>query len=323
MDHATTPDRPLRIGFCLIDGYALMSTSAAVEPLRAANLLAGRTLYDMRFIALAGQEARSSAGALFECVAMADAGLDFDLVFVVAGGDPLELREPALNGWLRRLDRAGVRLGGISGGAAILAGAGLLANRRFTIHWQHFDALRARSADYLMERRLFVIDRDRYTCAGGVAPLDMMHAIIAADHGADFARRISDWFIHTRVRLADDPQKAGPAETYGLTHPALVAALDLMTNHIADPLTLGQLAQLAGVGARQIQRLFADAMGVPMMRFYRDLRLEKAEELLRQSALPVAEIALATGFVNVAHFTRAFRERAGMAPASWRRTGRG
>lgn len=323
MDRATTPDRPQRIGFCLIDGYALMSTSAAIEPLRAANLLAGRTLYDMRFIALAGQEARSSVGALFECVAMSEAGLDFDLVFVVAGGDPLELREPALNGWLRRLDRAGVRLGGISGGAAILADAGLLANRRFTIHWQHFDALRARSADYLMERRLFVIDRDRYTCAGGVAPLDMMHAIIAADHGADFARRISDWFIHTRVRVADDPQKAGPAEAYGLTHPALVAALDLMTNHIADPLTLSQLAQLAGVGARQIQRLFAGEMGVPMMRFYRDLRLEKAEELLRQSALPVAEIALATGFVNVAHFTRAFRERAGMAPASWRRAGRG
>ncbi|MCW0182090.1 GlxA family transcriptional regulator [Zavarzinia sp.] len=323
MDHATTPDRPLRIGFCLIDGYALMSTSAAIEPLRAANLLAGRTLYDMRFIALSGQVSRSSAGALFECVAMNEAGLDFDLVFVVAGGDPLELREPALQAWLRRLDRAGVRLGGISGGAAILAGAGLLANRRFTIHWQHFDALRARSADYLMERRLFVIDRDRYTCAGGVAPLDMMHAIIAADHGADFARQISDWFIHTRVRLADDPQKAGPAEKYGLTHPALVAALDLMTNHIADPLTLAQLAQLAGVGARQIQRLFVGEMGVPMMRFYRDLRLEKAEELLRQSALPVAEIALATGFVNVAHFTRAFRERAGMAPASWRRAGRG
>ncbi|PWR24867.1 GlxA family transcriptional regulator [Zavarzinia aquatilis] len=317
-----SPDKPQRIGFCLIDGYALMSTSAAIEPLRAANLLAGRALYDLRFVSLSGTQSRSSAGASFDCVPLAEAGLDFDLVFVVAGGDPLDLREPALSGWLRRLDRAGVRLGGISGGAALLAEAGLLESRRFTIHWQHFEALRARSPDYLMERRLFVIDRDRYTCAGGVAPLDMMHSIIAAEHGADFARRISDWFIHTRVRLADDPQKAGVAETYGLSHPALVAAVDLMTDHIADPLTLDQLAQLAGVGARQIQRLFAAQTGQPMMRFYRNLRLEKAAELLRRSALPVSEIALATGFVNVAHFTRAFREHYGTAPAGWRRAGR-
>lgn len=308
----------MRIGFLLVEGYALMSTSAAIEPLRAANLLAGRALYDMRFISVAGAVARSSAGGLFETEPLAGAGSSFDLVFVVAGGAPLEFHDTRLTAWLHRLDRAGVKLGGISGGAAILAQAGLMAGRRFTIHWQHYDALRALSPDWLMERRLFVIDRDRYTCAGGVAPLDMMNALIAAGHGSGFARQISDWFIHTRVRLAGDPQRAGLTDRYDIHHPALIAAIGLMESHIADPLTIDDLASLSGIGARQLQRLFTAQLGLPMMQFYRNLRLEKAEELMRQSALPVIDIAQATGFANLSHFTRAFRQARGRTPGAVR-----
>ena len=121
----------MRIGFILIDGYALMSTAAAVEPLRAANLLAGGMLYDMRFLAVGGSTARASAGALFETVPLTEAGTDFDLVFVVAGGNPFAVRAPTLDAYLRRLDARRVRLGGISGGAALLALATALALLRW------------------------------------------------------------------------------------------------------------------------------------------------------------------------------------------------
>lgn len=310
---------PRKIAFLFLDGYALMSTAAAIEPLRAANLLAERPLYDMRFLSVPGGPIEASAGAFFETVPLSDAGTDFDIVFVVAGGNPFAIREPELDACLRRLAARRVGLGGISGGAVILARAGVMANRRFTVHWQHFDALQALSDAYLMERRLYVIDRDRYTCAGGVAPLDMMHALIAADHGADFARSISDWFIHTQVRLAGDPQRAGLAEKYNARHPALAAAIELMASHIAEPLPLDRLAALSGIGTRQLHRLFVASVGMPAIAFYRNLRLEKADELLRQSALPIIEIGIATGFGNPAHFARLFRARYGVSPKERRR----
>ncbi|MDX5362311.1 MAG: GlxA family transcriptional regulator [Alphaproteobacteria bacterium] len=313
--------RPRRFGFILVEGYPLMSTAAAVEPLRAANLLSGQALYDLRFLSLDGEEAHASVGALFRTAPIAQAGTGFDLVFVVAGGDPVGFRHRGLTACLRQLAARGVPLGGISGGAAILAEAGLLANRRFTVHWEHYDALQARSADYMMERRLFVIDRDRYSCAGGTAPLDMMHAIVAGEHGAALARRVSDWFIQTRIRPADDPQRAAAESRYRLMNPCLAAAVELMESHLADPLSLDQIARLSGIGKRQLQRLFAAELGMSASAFYRGLRLDLAARLLTGTGLPLAEVAGATGFSAVSHFVQAFAARHGQTPARYRRTG--
>ncbi|RJL10726.1 GlxA family transcriptional regulator [Paracoccus siganidrum] len=312
---------PRRYGFVLIDGYALMSMASAVEPLRAANLLSGRALFELTFLSADGGWQRSSVDSAFETLPLKAARPDFDVVFVVAGGEPMGYRDPRVLGWLRRLDRGGVALGGISGGAAILAAAGLLRARRFTIHWQHVDAMRARYPDALIERRLFVIDRDRFTCAGGMAPLDMMHALIAADFGAELARQVSDWFIHTGIRSAEAPQQLDATRKYELRHPALAAAVELMASHIADPLKLSDLAHLSGIGMRQLDRLAQAHFGKSAMRFYRGLRLEKAAELLRQPSLSLTEVAAATGFASPSHFSRAFKEEFGTGPGAWRQAG--
>jgi len=308
-----------RIGVLLLDGYALMSCAAAVEPLRAANLLAGRDLYDIALLSESGGAAMASVGAAFDTVALDAATGAFDAMFVVAGGDPMGLHCPRATAFLRKLDRQRCALGGISGGAVVLAKAGLLSGRRFTVHWQHFDALREASPDYLMERRLYVIDRDRFTCAGGSAPLDMMHALITTHHGIALAGQVADWFIHTRIRQADDPQKAGLGERYSVEDPTLLAVVGLMESHLADPLNVTQLALLSGMSPRHLQRRFEARVGVSLMRFYRALRLDKARELLGQTGLPVLDVALATGFVNGSHFTRAFRDRFGMPPSAIRR----
>lgn len=295
-----------------------MSVAAAVEPLRAANLLAGRPLYELLWFSALGGKARSSVGSWFDTTPIGESASELDILFVVAGGDPLSIDVERLAGFLRRLAVQGVALGGISGGAAILHKAGLLERRRFTIHWKHYDALRARAPDALMERRLFVIDRDRFTCAGGSAPLDMMHALIAAHHGASLAREVSDWFIHTSLRPAEDPQRLDATSKYGVHHPALIAMIALMEDHIADPISLPQLARLSGIGERQLERLCTSQLDLSVMQFYRKLRLSKAVDLLRQTALPITEVALATGFSNNAHFARAYRQHYGASPTQER-----
>lgn len=302
------------VGFVLIDGFALMSATSAIEPLRAANLLSGSNLYRTRLFSEDGSWIASSCGGAFETEPMANAASNLDLLFVVAGGDPLAQASGTLYAHLRALNVRGVPLGGISGGAVYLAKAGVMESRRFTVHWEYFEELQALNDRFLMERRLFVIDRDRYTCAGGVAPLDMMHAIIRSDHGAELARSVSDWFIHTGIRSAEDPQRLEFADSRQSFHASVDAAVELMETHIADPLSLEQIAMLSGSGVRQLQRRFDAQFGRPIMQVYMQLRLKKADELVRKTRLSFMEVALATGFTNQSHFGQAFRTIFGMTP---------
>ena len=310
-----------RIAFVLVEGFALMSFAAVTEPLRAANLLAGKEIYEVfHFAAGPGTPgmANSSSAASVAVAGLGEAAGLYDLAFVVAGGDPVGFDDNRVFQWLRRQARHGCVLGGVSGGPAVLVNAGVMENRRMTLHWEHAAALAERHPGLLLERTLYVVDRDRITCAGGTAPLDMMHALIAEHHGADFARKVSDWFMHTDVRPAGGPQRAGLAERYGTSRHAVLAAIEAMENHIADPLPLADLAQLVGVSARHLNRQFNTALGCSAGAFYRNLRLEKSRELLRQTDLPVLEIALAAGFSGAAHFAAAYGKRFGEAPSRHR-----
>ena len=310
--------RGRRVGVLLIDGFALMSYASVVEPLRAANLLAGRTLYRIDNIPASGDVATSSGGAIVPASGRVGASADYDLVVTAAGGDPALYRDARVFEWLRALSRQGVTLGGVSGGPVVLASAGLMNGRRMTVHWEHVAALAEISPALLVERSLYVIDRDRVTCAGGTAPMDLMHALIAEHHGPDLARRVSDWFLHTQVRPAGGPQRSGRVARYRTTDPALLRATEAMENHLADPLELNQLASIAGVSSRQLNRSFRNKIGESTMRFYRQLRLEKARSLLTNSSLRITEIALATGFENPGHFSTAFLKRFGSPPSSYR-----
>ena len=315
MDIIAVNAPPRRIGVVALPGFALMSYAATVEPLRAANLLAGRPLYEVVSFGPDAGLARSSGPAGVIADARVGDLRPLDYLFVVAGGDPLRLEDPALFGWLRRMARTGVTLGGVSGGPVVLARAGVMAGRRMTVHWEHAAALAEVDADLLIERTLYVIDRDRVTCAGGTAPLDLMHALIALHHGAEFARLVSDWFMHTEVRPAFGPQRAGLAERVGTSNRAVLDAVDAMDANLAEPLDLAALARVAGVSPRQLNRLFARHLGQRTMHYYLMLRLEKARSILRNSSLTVTQVALACGFGSVNTFSTRFREAFGHPPS--------
>ncbi len=309
---------PYRIGILLIDGFALLSYASVVEPLRAANLLGNRELFRISNVSVSGNSSCSSSGALVPTVPLEPAP-EMDLLLVVAGGDPLGFDSDDVLAWLRKLDRSGVTIGGISGGPAILALAGLMTGRRMTVHWEHAPALRELMPELALEQALYLIDRNRVTCAGGTAPLDLMHGLIAGHHGHGFAQQVSDWFMHTEVRHWQRPQRAGLVERHGTTNRAVLNALEAMETHVAEPLSLRQLAKVAEIGTRQLNRLFVAELGVPTMHLYRRLRLEVAARMLAGSSLPITDIALATGFADSSHFSRAFSAESGMAPSSFRR----
>lgn len=302
-----------RVGVLPVRGFALMSYACTVEPLRAANLLARQTLYEVIHFG-EGPRTESSGAASVEHVHVPGEMVDLDLLLVVAGGDPFTYRDRAVFAWLRRLARRGVRVGGVSGGSVILAQAGLMAGRRMTTHWEHAPLMAERFPELAVERRLYVIDRDRVTCGGGTAPLDLMHALIAAHHGSHFARLVSDWFLHTDIRAAAAPQRAEPTVRLGLHSPHLHEAVMAMESHVGDPLSLTQLALVAGVSPRHLNRLFTEELGQTATDYYRDLRLDVARRLVRGSAMDISEIAGATGFSSAGHLSNAYKTRFATRP---------
>lgn len=319
MDNHLLPEKTYKIGILLIDGFALMSYSSVIEPLRAANLLGKKHLYKVDHIAIGNRHKTiSSSGAVIYATATISDHQDYDLILVVAGGDPSSFNDEPTFQWLRNKARHGIRLGGVSAGPVILANAGVMKGYRMTVHWEHAAALSENTPTLLLERSLYIMDRDRITCAGGVAPLDMMHALQSEIHGPEFARKVSDWFIHTDVRPSGDPQRSGMVERYGTHHPSIIQTLEIMENHIADPLNLKQLALLSSISSRQLNRIFIEKIGQSTMSVYRNLRLEKAYNLIEQTVLSLTEIALATGFSSSAHFSKAFQEKYGSPPSFFR-----
>jgi transcriptional regulator GlxA family with amidase domain len=306
-----------QIGFLLLPGFALMSFASATEPYRAANLLAGRRLYHLRFFSEADAIAASS-GAVIPTERLPSPGSDLESLFVCAGGEPADWNRAEIHSCLRRLASEGVRLGGISGGPYVLAAAGLLANRRFTVHWEHAAGLVEAFPNNVPEQARFVVDGDLLTCGGGVAPLDMMHELIAERMGADFARRVSDWFLHTEIGAAEGPQRGSLAERYNVHHPALIRVLEKMAATVEAPMPRRTMARFACISERHLDRIFAEQMATTFSAQYLKLRLEHAKRLVQQSPLRVSEIAFATGFSSSAHLSRRFKAKFGVTPKQLR-----
>jgi transcriptional regulator GlxA family with amidase domain len=309
-------------GFLLVSNFALMSYASATEPLRAANLIAQSPLYAVRPLSVAGMPVVSSAGHAVPCGDLSEEGVKCHTVFVVAGGNPSDWRDASeAYPVLRRLARLGVRIGGISSGSYLLAEAELLDGSDFTIHWEHAPALREAFPLLAPRQARYVLDGDRITCGGGIAPLDMMHALLSERMGSAFARRVSDWFLHTAVAEPAAPQRGSAAERFGTHHPALLTALEKMEGTVENPLGRQAMARLVGLSPRHLDRLFAEQLKCKFLETYRRLRLDHAHKLLEQSPMSISEVAFATGFSSVSHFSRAFRARFGIQPKRVRMDG--
>jgi transcriptional regulator GlxA family with amidase domain len=121
--------------------------------------------------------------------------------------------------WLARLARAGVPLGGFRADRSSWRKAGLMDGRRMTVHWEHAAALAEISPHLLIERSLYVIDRDRVTCAGGTAPMDLMHVLITQHHGPLCPAGQRLVHAHRDSPLLADRSAPGLVERVGTNNP--------------------------------------------------------------------------------------------------------
>lgn len=322
IDTAPT-DTPQTIGFLIAPKFSMLAFVSAVEPLRVANRLAGRDLYRWSVLSRDGKSVTASNGMSLLADHGIESGQRFALVVVCAGFEPERGFDRATRKWLTGLNSRNVDLGAIDTGSFFLGWSGLLDGYRACTHWESLDSFREAFPKVDVDGGLFVVDRNRLTCAGGTAALDMMLHLISLQHGHRLAAAVSEQFIHARIRPPSDRQRMDAPTRQGITHAGLAKALSLMEQNLEEPLHAGALAKQAGLSLRQLERLFHRHFAMTPHRYYLDLRLQRARALLQYSDLAVVEIAVASGFASPAHFSRAYRAWAGKAPTEERRRTQG
>lgn len=307
------------IGFLTLNNFSMIAFSNAIEVLRMANYLSGQKLYQWSVMTPDGQPVQASNGLSFhQSPAASDAPIP-DVILVCGGIDVQKTVDTGIVRLLKQFANQGIWLGGLCTGSYALAKAGLLDDYRCTIHWENMPSLREEFPNITFMQELFVIDRDRCTCAGGTAPLDFMLAFVNARFGKNLVAEISDQFMVERARDSKDQQHIPVAARLGSSRKALVEVSTLMEANIEEPLSLDELARLAGLSQRHLQRMFRNALGMTPMCYYLNLRLRRARTLLLQTEMSVMNITVACGFQSACHFSKAYRTLFGYSPSIERR----
>ncbi|TIQ91978.1 MAG: GlxA family transcriptional regulator, partial [Mesorhizobium sp.] len=222
-------------------------------------------------------------------------------------------------GWIRRSLRGGAHIGAVADAAFFLARAGLLDGHACTLHWTSQAAFTEAFPDIELRRDLYVIDRKRFTSAGGVGSLDMMLEIITNDFGAELAAGVAEWFVHSPLRSSVDRKLMPLRLRTGVQNELVLSAIAIMEDAVEERLGMAALAEKLGVSSDKLERNFRSELSISPNGYYRRLRLKRAADLLAHSTLMVRDVALACGFASMSSFARAFREEHGHAPKAMRR----
>ncbi len=300
-------DKPRRFVFVLLDQFSLLCFATAIESLRIANRMGGKTLYQWHTIGEGGDSIACSAGTVFQ--------LDNDLgelsrddtIMVCSGLDVQEATTKKVLGWLRREARKGLVVGGLCTAAYTLAKAGLLDGKRATIHWENQDSFAEEFDEVELTKSVFVVDGNRMTTAGGTSSIDLMLKIIADDQGEELANAVADQLIYSAIRTDQDTQRLSVPSRIGVRHPKLSQVIQMMENNIEEPISPSILAKDVGMSTRQLERLFRRYLNRSPKRYYMELRLQKARNLLMQTDMSVINVALACGFASPSHFSKCYR----------------
>ena len=311
---------PDKVVIVLIPNFSMIALSGVVEPMRLANRASGKTLYEWELVSRDGEPVQASNGmALVANRSVADFTHTPANVILCSGIDGHVYKDNAVFGWLRRWAREGAHIGAVCTGAHVLAHAGLLKGYRCTIHWENLDSFTEEFPDLDVRAELFEIDRDRFTCAGGIAGLDMMLQEIAAKHGQELAAAVAEQFMHERMREGHDDQRLPLQARLRISHPKLIRAISEMERNTEEALTRDEIADRVGLSRRQLERLFRRYLNTSPARYYLKIRLNRARTLLTQTTMPVTEVAFASGFTSASHFSKCYRDMFGRTPRAERR----
>ncbi len=312
-----TTNKKMRIGFLIFPGFPMACLTSMIEPLRAANEIAGQVAFEWQLIAEQAGRVTSSADVAFDAEhALADVR-EIDVLFCLSAPTACFSDTKRGHAMMRTLARHGTILGAISGGVFPLARSGLMDGRQVSVHWCYEAAFRAEFPKLKASGDVIVTDGRRYTVAGAAAAFDLALQLVEDRLGRDVSHEVACWFQHPLVRGEGVQQRVPVAqmpETGGQLPELVARAVEIFAMRLSDPVSIAEIAAQTGVTPRQIERAFKKATGQSPTHYYRAMRMKAARQLVMYSKDPIGEIALAVGYGSAAPMIAHYKAAHGITP---------
>lgn len=310
--------RPFTFAFAILPKFNTMTISALVEPLRIANYCADEEIYAWHYLSVDGENVPSCTGMTLPTDKVSIDNTDWDAIIVCGGWNAARYDNQEFVRWLRLMARRGISMGAAETGAYVLARAGLLSGYKATIHWHCHQAFEESHPDIDLKEQLFVIDRNRFTCAGGTAGVDMMLHHIEQQHSNALSLEVSALLVHGATRNAAKPQRETQEGKQTAVPLLLQTTINIMEDNIEEPIKIPELAKTVDISQRKLERLFNKYFNCSAVAFYRVIRLQQARALLTQTDMSVLDICIACGFTSSSYFSKSYTSQFGMRPRDHR-----
>lgn len=316
--------KPQTVLFVLYDGVTLFDFAGPAEVLSHANNCTPQPVYDLHYVAAnRNRRLRTTTGLEVHATDIAEAPAKPDLLILPGAYEDALMRaldNERLIAWLRKATKKSRRVASVCSGAFFLGRLGLADGRRVTTHW---DGLERFAETYpkakLEQDTLYVNDGDLWSSAGVSSGVDMALAMVARDLGAQTALEVARYMVLFLVRSGGQSQFSRPIDfQLQASQSGLLTLIGLMEEKLDEDLSVDRLAGMAGLSVRTLHRRCRDAFGLTPAKILSELRLERARTLLADRTLPIKSIAARCGFADAATLSKAFTQRFGVAPSSYR-----
>lgn len=313
---------PCSVAFILTPGFAFTSFALTLEALTVANEQSNGQCYEYHLYSGDPDKSKRNVtssnyvpieveGHFSECDTASH-------VIVCAHKGASTYDDSWLLSKLRSLRKSGTQIAALSGGSFILARAGLLDGQTCTLFRDQLPLFKELYPHIGIQENIYTVNKQIYTCAGGMTALDMMLYIIGKDHGPDLAKDVANQFCYDSIRSPEEMQNTRRYLELRMLSPTLGAAIEIMESNIEHPYSIQQVAEKVGTTPRTLEHVFKTHKGTTPVNYYLQLRIDTAKKMIEETRLPLNTVAQATGFTSQSYFTKRFRERYKIAPGQLR-----
>lgn len=300
---------PLRFAFILTEDFSLLAFSCFIEALRELEdhgHMTGRRFCCWEVIGSAGASFRSSCGVKVGASHDTRDADSFDHVVVVGGRWEAKTSSAAV-GFLARAAFLAKTIVAIDTGTFVVARAGLMADRRFCLHWFHYREFADEFPQITASMdQIFIVDGNFVSCAGGTWSSDLASHLIAEIWGGEEASRAISLMGLERMRHASHYQAPFFEGSPMVRDTKVSAAIQMIERNCSNPPAVAEIAARVNLSIRQLERRFGTALGMTPAALSRTIRLRFGHWLVLNSTRSLAQIAFDCGFSDQSHFTREF-----------------
>jgi transcriptional regulator GlxA family with amidase domain len=296
-----------KVSILVLPESSMMTLSAIIDPLRAANRLARLPLFEWTLYSFSGDPIELTCGikiAVDQPLSHCHSG---DVICVVAGFNHQKHVPVSGGGSLRRAAALHDLVISVEAGTWILAEASIIKKNRVTTHWEDLENLSFAYPNLEVLGQRYVID-GRIWSSGGASPtLDMMLHYLRISQNRSLALDVASAFIYNENATASDAQAVISLGRIQQAEPRLAKAIRLMELSIEEPRRVADIAATINLSVRSLELLSKKYLGLSPGNYYRRLRLQAAKRLLLSDSISIVDISVRCGFSSSATFSRAFK----------------